>query len=223
MTTEAQKRVRAKKLSSDKQAMEAVHELWKLGTSTIEISRLTGYSRRQVQRAVEVNLPATMTPTVQQVVEVTDEHRLADPKLEIFAQEFAGGAGFAGAYRTAMDLPRESPTNEASRIGAMWYRRPEVKARIAMLQELLVAEGRWARSDSVRALAELARSPRTPPPVVVSAVKELNAMHGFATVQVEVTNKEPRPHDLTKLSSEALLEIERMLQSEGGDDSQGSV
>lgn len=64
---------------------------------------------------------------------------------------------------------------------------PKITARLSTLREQLAERLLWAREDSVKVLASIAKEePDAPHPARVSAVKELNAMFGYnAPAKVE--------------------------------------
>jgi hypothetical protein len=105
---------------------------------------------------------------------------MADVKLtakqEAFAQAIADGMGQADAYRMAYDaegMKDNTVYPKASRmmnVGKIRARIDELKAQVAEKQL-------WSREMSVKALVQAYREGSGA--VKVSAVKELNNMHGF--------------------------------------------
>jgi len=105
---------------------------------------------------------------------------MADVKLtakqEAFAQAIADGMGQADAYRMAYDaegMKDNTVYPKASRmmnVGKIRARIDELKAQVAEKQL-------WSREMSVKALVQAYREGSGA--VKVSAVKELNAMHGY--------------------------------------------
>lgn len=99
-------------------------------------------------------------------------------KQEAFAQAVAGGMTQADAYRSAYEASQmmdKTIVEEASRIAAD----RNVAARVAELKEAVAIQAIWTRLDSVRTLADIAVDGEARANEKVSAVKELNAMHGF--------------------------------------------
>lgn len=101
-------------------------------------------------------------------------------KQEAFAQAVAGGMTQADAYRSAYDCENSNEQtiwDEASDL----MRHPEVNPRVKELRDQLAAIAIWTRQDSVRVLKQIADGlgSETKPGEAVSAVKELNSMHGF--------------------------------------------
>ena len=99
-------------------------------------------------------------------------------KQEAFAQAVAGGMTQADAYRSAYDCANSNEQtiyDEASDL----MRHPEVGPRVAALKEAIAIAAIWTRLDSVRTLADIAVDGEARANEKVSAVKELNAMHGF--------------------------------------------
>lgn len=128
-------------------------------------------------------------------------------KQENFCQAIASGMNASDAYRAAFDTVNATPktiNEHASRKMA----NAKVKARILELKEEMAAKALWTREDSVRALRESIEENGS---VKVSAVKELNAMHGYnAPKKIEhsgtITNI-----NLKGLSDEELELMERLL------------
>lgn len=96
-------------------------------------------------------------------------------KQEKFAQSIADGLKNSDAYRAAgysMKNPK-TVAEAASRLA----KDSKVLARIRELQGVLADKALWTREQSVAVLADVASAAR--PGEKVSAVKELNAMHGY--------------------------------------------
>lgn len=97
-------------------------------------------------------------------------------KQEKFAQAVADGMTQADAYRAAYDTSKSKPET-------IWVRASElmadskVSARVAELKAVLAKKAIWTREMSVKALVQAYKEGR--PAEKISAVKELNAMHGF--------------------------------------------
>lgn len=123
------------------------------------------------------------------------------PKQEAFAQWYVSCGNGSAAYRAAYDAAGSSDATIWTRASEL-LKHSGVAARIAELQAEVRAANAWTREDSIRILAEIARS-RTEfnaaGKVVkigakdsdkVSALKELNAMHGFnAPSKVELSGR----------------------------------
>lgn len=106
------------------------------------------------------------------------------PKQELFAQLVAGGMGGSDAYRQAYKA--ENMTDAAIAVEAFKsIRHPKIALRLNEIRQAMVAHIVWEKQESISVLADIARdierdakhSDR------VSAVKELNAMHGFNAPQ----------------------------------------
>ena len=100
------------------------------------------------------------------------------PKQESFAQAVVSGMTQSDAYRSdysAGKMKAETVQSEASRVMADC----KVSARVAELQAALADKQLWTRQDSVTELAEIVRGAESKPAEKVSAIKELNLMHGF--------------------------------------------
>jgi hypothetical protein len=99
-------------------------------------------------------------------------------KQEAFAQAVASGMTQADAYRGAYDCENSSDeviwTNASTLM-----KHNEVSIRVAALKEAIAIAAIWTRLDSVRTLADIAVDGEARANEKVSAVKELNAMHGF--------------------------------------------
>jgi len=99
-------------------------------------------------------------------------------KQEAFAQAVAGGMTQADAYRASYECDNSTDNTiiqEASRTMAD----RNVSARVAELKEAIAIAAIWTRLDSVQTLADIAKDDDTRANEKVSAIKELNAMHGF--------------------------------------------
>ena len=106
------------------------------------------------------------------------------PKQEKFAQCVADGMSQADAYRTAYDC---KPTTKPESIQDSAYKvmaNPEVYQRVEELRAQLAEKSLWSRADSVNILAEIAQDLGNKAGERVSAIKELNAMHGWNNKQI---------------------------------------
>lgn len=112
-------------------------------------------------------------------------------KQEAFCQAIADGLGQADAYRTAYDAADMKDATiypHASRL----MKNDKVAARIAELRTQVQEKQLWSREMSVKALVQAYKEGSGA--VKVSAVKELNAMHGYnepAKLQVDVRALKP--------------------------------
>ena len=101
------------------------------------------------------------------------------PKQEKFCQLVADGMTQSDAYRgsyNAGKMTNKTIWERASHLMAD----DKVSARVAELRQALSDKALWLREDSVNALARIARDdPSAPHAAKVSAIKELNAMHGY--------------------------------------------
>jgi hypothetical protein len=108
-------------------------------------------------------------------------------KQEAFAQAVAGGMTQADAYRSAYDCEGSTDKTiieEACRVMAD----RNVSARVDDLKEAIAIAAIWTRLDSVQTLAEIAKGGEARANEKVSAIKELNAMHGFnAPTKIDVS------------------------------------
>lgn len=114
-------------------------------------------------------------------------------KLTAKQQRFAELVALEGmmlvdAYRQAYDTSRmtdKTAHESASKLAAD----PKVSARIeslkADIQDKAVEKELWSRVDSIVVLKEIATDQEARGNEKVSAVKELNAMHGFSVTKVE--------------------------------------
>lgn len=107
-------------------------------------------------------------------------------KQEAFAQAVSGGMNQSDAYRSAYDagnMAAKTVTEKASALAAGG----KVSARIAELKAALATKALWTREDSVSSLREIATDSEAKAAEKVSAIKELNLMHGFnAPTKIEL-------------------------------------
>tara|TARA_R110000868_G_scaffold411140_1_gene701957 strand:+ start:849 stop:1235 length:387 start_codon:yes stop_codon:yes gene_type:complete len=99
------------------------------------------------------------------------------PKQEKFAQCVADGMSQADAYRAAYSaggMKDQVIQNKASLL-----MKGEVGVRVEELRKALADKALWTREDSVLTLASIARGGESKAGEIVSAIKELNLMHGF--------------------------------------------
>lgn len=99
-------------------------------------------------------------------------------KQEAFAQAVAGGMTQADAYRASYDCENsidETIYSNSSQLIAD----TKVSQRVTELKEAIAIAAIWTRLDSVQTLADIAKDAEARANEKVSAIKELNAMHGF--------------------------------------------
>lgn len=97
-------------------------------------------------------------------------------KQEAFAQGIADGLGQADAYRAAYDAGDMKDNTIYPRASEL-MKNSKVAARVAELRSQVQEKQLWSREMSVKALVQAYREGSGA--VKVSAVKELNAMHGY--------------------------------------------
>jgi peptidyl-tRNA hydrolase len=97
-------------------------------------------------------------------------------KQEAFCQGIADGLGQADAYRMAYDAEGMKDNTVYSKASIMMSE-GKVKARVVELKAQVAEKQLWSREMSVKALVQAYREGSGA--VKVSAVKELNAMHGY--------------------------------------------
>ena len=105
---------------------------------------------------------------------------------EKFCQAIADGKNQADAYRASYNAAKQTDATiwaNASRTA----KDSKVLARVKELKDALTDKAIWTRLDSVTGLADIARDTEAKANEKVSAIKELNAMHGF---------NEPTKHEL---------------------------
>ena len=108
-------------------------------------------------------------------------------KQEAFAQAVASGMTQADAYRSAYDA--ENMGDDSIYVeGSTLMADPKVRLRVSELKEAIAIAALWTRLDSVQALAEIAKGGESRANEKVSAIKELNLMHGFnAPTKIDVS------------------------------------
>jgi phage terminase small subunit len=107
-------------------------------------------------------------------------------KQERFCQAIADGKTQADAYRAAYNAGGMKPEvvqNKASLLA----KKGEVAVRIAGLRKTISEKHIWTRERSVLALADIVEDEASRSGEKVSAIKELNSMHGFnAPVKMDI-------------------------------------
>ena len=116
------------------------------------------------------------------------------PKQEKFCQCVADGMSQADAYRSSFnvrpDTKPESVLVNASKLMA----NANISQRVDSLKDDLAKLALWTREDSVNTLRKIANDEEAKNGDKVSAVKELNSMHGFnAPVKLDVSKRELPP------------------------------
>lgn len=107
------------------------------------------------------------------------------PKQERFAQCVADGMSQADAYRTAYDCAPSTKAETIQKRASELMADGAVSGRVIELREMLTEKALWSREDSVNVLKSIANDEMNAKPAErVSAVKELNAMHGWNNKQV---------------------------------------
>lgn len=108
-------------------------------------------------------------------------------KQEAFAQAIADGMGQADAYRTAYDA-ENMKDDSIYPIASKLMSNHKIATRVAELKSQLQSKQLWSREMSVKALVQAYKEGNGA--VKVSAVKELNAMHGFnAPQKIDITGE----------------------------------
>lgn len=128
------------------------------------------------------------------------------PKQEKFAQCVADGMTQADAYRAAYSAGgMKAETIQKKACGLM--AQGKVRGRVDELKQALEDKGLWTREQSVQVLRDVAQTAR--PGERVSAIKELNLMHGFNA-----------PIDIN-LGGKIVHVIERQIVKAGSSDARG--
>lgn len=112
-------------------------------------------------------------------------------KQEAFAQGIADGLGQADAYRAAYDA-KGMKDNTIYPLASKLMKNDKVATRVAELKAAVQEKQLWSREMSVKALVQAYKEGSGA--VKVSAVKELNAMHGYnepAKMQMDVRTFKP--------------------------------
>lgn len=99
-------------------------------------------------------------------------------KQEAFAQAIADGLNQSDAYRKAYNASK-STDKSVNELASALLKNIKVASRVAELRGALQESALWSREDSVRALRSIANGGEARPGEIVSAIKELNAMHGY--------------------------------------------
>jgi len=99
-------------------------------------------------------------------------------KQESFCQAIASGMNQSDAYRSAYDAGKMKPES-INQVASKLMTDLKVSSRVAELKAELVTKALWTREDSVQTLRDIATDSEAKAAEKVSAVKELNLMHGF--------------------------------------------
>jgi len=129
------------------------------------------------------------------------------PKQEKFAQAIADGMTQADAYRSAFNVKPTTKQDVVYVKASELMRDGKVSVRVDELKSALASKALWTREMSVKALVAAYREGK--PSDKISAVKELNAMHGFnAPQKIDVkADVAVSAIDVSKLSTEVLKQI----------------
>jgi len=136
-------------------------------------------------------------------------------KQESFAQNIADGMTQADAYRAAYDCAPTTKPETIQKRACELMADGVISGRVAELREMLTEKALWSRADSVNILAEIAQDLGNKAGERVSAIKELNAMHGWNNKQVidhtssdGTMSPNKAPKDLT--AEELAAELEKL-------------
>lgn len=97
---------------------------------------------------------------------------------ESFAQAVASGKSNADAYRTAYPKSLKWAAQTVANAAYKLMGHADISARIEQIRAELAEKGIWTREQSAKALIGVVQAPDKASDIV-SAVKELNAMHGY--------------------------------------------
>jgi phage terminase small subunit len=107
-------------------------------------------------------------------------------KQDKFCLAYLETGNASEAYRRSYNADKmkdESIVVEASKMLST----PNIALRVKELQAELAKSALWSRQQSIKVLVEVARGSNIP--AVISAIRELNAMHGWnAPTKVEAEN-----------------------------------
>jgi NAD-dependent oxidoreductase involved in siderophore biosynthesis len=98
-------------------------------------------------------------------------------KQELFSQSVASGMTQADAYRTAYNAARMKTETIYVRACEL-MQNSKVAERVAGLRAETAVKHLWSREDSITSLMGVVKTPDRAADIT-SAVKELNAMHGY--------------------------------------------
>lgn len=113
-------------------------------------------------------------------------------KQDKFAQLLVDGLNQTDAYKQSYvvgKMKAETIYSAASKLAADY----KVATRVKELREAVAAKLMWTREQSVAILADIARDAEIKASEKVSAIKELNSMHGYnAPTKTELAVSFPR-------------------------------
>lgn len=104
------------------------------------------------------------------------------PKQEAFAQAVASGLTQSDAYRKAYTVKPTTKPESVNQLASTMMGLVHISSRVKELRDQLSEKALWTREDSVRTLLEVIGNPDKQTDII-TAVKELNAMHGFNAPQ----------------------------------------
>ena len=116
------------------------------------------------------------------------------PKQEAFAQAIVTGMSQSDAYRAAFNVRAGTNPKSVNVAASKLMSDPNITQRVAELRGKLVERALWTREMSVKALITAYKEGNSA--AKVSAVKELNLMHGY---------NEPIKHEVTGKDGDALI------------------
>jgi len=111
------------------------------------------------------------------------------PQQEAFCQSVANGSNYSTAYREAYPRSQKWKDKTVNESASRLY--SKVYARVEEIQLEIAKQNLWTREKSVAALKKIVESEEefAKPNDIISAVKELNSMHGFNDPKkYEITN-----------------------------------
>jgi len=111
------------------------------------------------------------------------------PQQEVFCQSVANGSNYSDAYREAYPRSKKWKDKSINENSSKLY--AKVSPRIKEIQAEIANKNLWTREKSVSALKKIVESEEefAKPNDIISAVKELNSMHGFNDPKkYEITN-----------------------------------
>ena len=132
-------------------------------------------------------------------------------KQESFAQNIADGMTQADAYRAAYDCAPTTKPETIQKRACELMADGVISGRVQELRDQLSEKSLWSRADSVNILAEIAQDLGNKAGERVSAIKELNAMHGWNKQIVDHTSSDgsmspaKTPKEMTKEELETEL------------------
>mgnify|MGYP001603918246 CR=1 FL=1 len=98
---------------------------------------------------------------------------------EHFCQEYVKDSNATRSYKTAYNVNPETKDSSVWVNASKLLSNTKVTLRLSELKKALADKQLWTREMSVKTLAKIAIKKENKPAEIVSAVKELNAMHGY--------------------------------------------